>query len=102
MNSKRGRKHDRLDPFRSEDSDNSFIRRLLAKRALKARPHCSKRSQYRRDCRQVGQTYQRASFEGAVRMACRDMRAPGRVGVHTPLLEVASEASLSRAHLEAQ
>src|SRR5712691_11010327 len=73
-----------------------------SKRAMKARPHCSKRSQYRRAWRQVGQIYQRASSEGAVRMACRDMRAPGRVGVHTPLQEVASEASLSHARLEAQ
>src|SRR6266567_8905798 len=60
--------------------DKFFIRRLLAKRALKARPHCSKRSQYRRAWRQVGQTYQRASSEGLVPLACRDMRAPGRVG----------------------
>src|SRR5947207_10257476 len=69
-------------------SDNSFIRRLLAKRASRARPHRLKRSQYRCAWREVGPTYRRASSAGAVRMACRDMRAPGRVGVHTLLLEV--------------
>ena len=56
---------------------------------MTARPHCSKRSRYRRAWRQVGQTCQRASSEGSVPLACRDMRAPGRVGAHTPLLEVA-------------
>src|SRR5712691_5886023 len=83
-------------------SVSSFIRRLLAVRVWKARRHCSKRSQYRRAWRQVGQRCQRASSEGSVPLACRDMRAPGRVGDHTPLLEVAWEASLSRARLEGQ
>src|SRR5258708_19933749 len=65
-----------FDPFRLGDSDNSFIRRLRATRAWKARPHCSKRSQYRRAWRQIGKTCKRASSEVSFTPMCRYMTTP--------------------------